>query len=64
MIQYEKLARRFEVLDNIENLMESMLDMETAVKEEKIETEDEDIIILSNRVKELQKQVDKIMNNE
>jgi metallo-beta-lactamase family protein len=62
-IHYEKLARKFEVLDNIEDLIEKMSDIETDIKEEKIETDDEEIVALSNRIKELQAHIQKIMKD-
>ena len=62
MLQYERLAKRFEILDNIETLMERMTDVELAVKEDKIETDDEDIKTLTNRVKELQEHINKMLS--
>lgn len=64
LVQYEKLARKFEVLDNIQDLIEKMSDIESDIKDEKFETDDEDISILSNRIKELQKHINKIMGEE
>ncbi len=55
------MIKRYEVLDNIDNLMEKMLDMESAVKEHKIDTNDEDIEALSKRVKELQEHIDSLL---
>ena len=60
-IEYSKLARKFEVLDNIESLIESISDIEEDIKDSKIETDDEEIIGLSNRIKELQKHINKII---
>ena len=60
-MEYSKLARKFEVLDNIENLIESISDIEEDIKDSKIETDDEEIIGLSNRIKELQKHINKII---
>ena len=59
--QYERMLKRYEVLDNIDNLMEKMLDMESAVKENKIDTNDEDIDALSKRVKDLQEHIDNLL---
>lgn len=59
--QYEKLSKRYEVLDNIDSLMEKMLDMESAVKENRIDTKDEDIDALSKRVKDLQEHIDSLL---
>lgn len=59
--QYEKMIKRYEVIDNIDNLMEKMLDMESAVKENKIDTTDEDIESLSKRVKELQDHINNLL---
>ncbi len=61
LIKYNKIARKYEVLENIEKLISKMSDIETAVKNEQIETKDEDIINLTNRVKELQEHISKIM---
>ena len=52
LTKYNKIARKYEVLENIEKLISKMSDIETAVKNEQIETKDEDIINLTNRVKE------------
>ena len=60
-IEYIKLARKFEVLDNIENLIEKMTDIEEDIKSSKIETDDEEIISLSERIKDLQEHIDKII---
>ena len=60
-IEYRKLARKYEVLDNIENLIESITDMEEDIKSSKLETDDEEIITLSNRIKELQEHINKII---
>ena len=61
LTKYNKIARKYEVLENIEKLISKMSDIETAVKNEQIETKDEDIINLTNRVKELQEHISKIM---
>ena len=60
-IEYGKLVRKFEVLDNIEDLIEKMSDIEEDIKESKLETDDEDIIVLSNRIRELQEHINKII---
>ena len=61
LTKYNKIARKYEVLENIEKLISRMSDIETAVKNEEIQTNDEDIVNLSNRVKELQEHISKIM---
>jgi len=61
VIHYERLARKFEILDNIENLIEKISDIETDIKEDNIETDDEEITMLSNRIKELQNHINKII---
>ena len=60
-IEYRKLARKFEVLDNIENLIETMTDVGEDIKSSKLETDDEEIIVLSKRIKELQEHINKII---
>jgi metallo-beta-lactamase family protein len=60
-VHYAKLARKFEVLDNIENLMEKMNDIENDIKEDNIETDDEEITALSNKIKELQAHISRII---
>ena len=60
-VEYNRLARKFEVLENIEALIEKMTDIEENIKEEKIETDDEEIISLSERIKDLQKHINKII---
>ena len=59
--EYDKWARKFEVLDNIENLIERMSDIEEDIKDSKLETDDEEIISLSKRIKELQEHINKII---
>ena len=49
------------MLDNIENLIESMADIGEDIKDSKLETDDEDIISLSERIKELQAHINKII---
>ena len=61
LTKFNKIARKYEVLENIEKLISRMSDIETAVKNEEIQTNDEDIVNLSNRVKELQEHISKIM---
>ena len=61
--EYDKLARKFEVLDNIESLIERMSDIECDIKDSKLETDDEEIITLSKRIKELQDHIDKIIGD-
>jgi len=60
-IEYSKWARKFEVLDNIENLIEKMSDIEEDIKDSKLETDDEEIIGLSKRIKDLQDHINKII---
>ena len=59
--EYNKWARKFEVLDNNENLIEKMSDIEEDIKDSKLETDDEEIISLSKRIKELQEHINKII---
>ena len=42
IMQYNKLMKKFEVLSNIESLMEKMLDVEEDLKDESLETNDEE----------------------
>ncbi len=60
-IEYRKLARKYEMLDDIENLIEKMEDIGENIKDSKLETDDKDIIVLSNRIKELQEHINKII---
>ena len=62
--EYSKLARKFEVLDNIESLIEKMSDIEEDIKDSKLETDDEEIIVLSNRIKDLQDHINKIIGEK
>jgi len=59
--EYDKWARKFEVLDNIETLIERMSDIEADIKDAKLETDDAEIIGLSKRIKELQEHINKII---
>ena len=61
VINYNKLARKFKVLDDIENLIEKMSDIEDDIIDSKLETDDEEIINLSSRIKELQEHINKII---
>ena len=61
IMQYNRLAKKFEMLDNLESLIERIADVEEDIKQEKLDTEDEDITTLSNRIKELQNHINKIM---
>ena len=59
--EYDRWARKFEVLDNIENLIEKMSYIEEDIKDSKLETDDKEIISLSKRIKELQEHINKII---
>lgn len=60
-VAYRKLAKKYEMLDNIQTLIESMSDIGEDIKASKIETDDEDIMVLSNRIKDLQEHINKII---
>ena len=58
---HEKEFIRLDIIDQIENLKEDISDIEYSVKENKIKTNDNDINSLSERIKEIQKQIMKLM---
>ncbi len=58
---YRKEFRRLDIIDRIEELKESIADMESVVMKKKLETNDNELINLEDRVKEIQKQIQELM---
>ena len=58
---YRKEFRRLDIIDRIEELKESIADMESVVMKKNLETNDNDLISLEDRVKEIQKQIQELM---
>ena len=61
--EYLRLSRKFKILDNIENLIERMSDIEEDIKESRFETNDEEIKTLSQRIRELQDHINRIIGD-
>ena len=61
--EYKAQYLRLEVLEQLEKIKDEISDMESIVKEEKLlqETADEDIIRLSEKIKELERQIVRII---
>lgn len=58
---YRKEFRRLDIIDRIEELKECISDMEDVVMKKKIDTADNELINLEDRVKEIQKQIQELM---
>ncbi|MBR3614521.1 MAG: MBL fold metallo-hydrolase [Clostridia bacterium] len=58
---YKKEFKRLDIIDRIEELKESIADMEDVVMKKNIETDDSELIKLEDRVKEIQRQIQELM---
>ena len=58
---YEKEFVRLDIIDTIESLKDDISDIESIVKEEALNSTDEDINLLNERIKEIQKQIMNLM---
>ena len=58
---YKKEFRRLDIIDRIEELKESIADMEDVVMKKNLETDDSELIKLEDRVKEIQRQIQELM---
>ena len=58
---YKKEFKRLDIIDRIEELKESIADMEDVVMKKHIETDDSELMKLEDRVKEIQKQIQELM---
>ncbi len=58
---YRKEFRRLDLLDKIEELKENISDIENVVMQKNIETQDNDLRSLEERVQEIQKQIKSLM---
>ena len=58
---YKKEFKRLDIIDRIEELKESIADMEDVVMKKNIETDDSELMKLEDRVKEIQKQIKELM---
>ena len=59
--QYRKEFRRLDIIDRIEELKESITDIENVVMQQNMETNDNELKTLEDRVKEIQKQIQNLM---
>lgn len=60
-VNYDQVFLRLDVLETIEQLKDQIEDIENVVKED-INTNDVDVIHLNQRIKEIQEQIEKLMN--
>ena len=58
---YKKEFRRLDIIDRIEELKESIADIEDVVMKKNIETDDSELMKLEDRVKEIQRQIQELM---
>ena len=58
---YKKEFRKLDIIDRIEELKESIADMEDVVMKKNIETDDSELMKLEDRVKEIQRQIQELM---
>ena len=58
---YKKEFRRLDLIDRIEELKENIADIENVVMKKNIDTHDDELIAMENRVKEIQEQIRKLM---
>lgn len=58
---YKKEFKRLDIIDRIEELKESIADMEDVVMKKNIETDDSELMKLEDRVKEIQRQIQELM---
>ena len=58
---YEKEFVRLDIIDTIESLKDDISDIESLVKEEALKSTDDDINVLNERIKEIQKQIMNLM---
>ena len=58
---YKKEFKRLDIIDRIEELKESIADMEDVVMKKNIDTDDSELKKLEDRVKEIQKQIQELM---
>lgn len=61
IVKYDKKVAKLDILDRIEKLKDDITDIENVVKDDNIETEDREILELNERIKEIQKQISKLM---
>ena len=58
---YRKEFKRLDLIDRIEELKENISDMESIVMQKNIETSDNELMSLEDRIKEIQKQIQGLM---
>lgn len=58
---YKKEFRRLDIIDRIEELKESIADIEDVVMKKNLETDDSELMNLEDRVKEIQRQIQELM---
>jgi len=61
VLKYKKEFERIDILESIENLKGRIVGIETAVKQEILNTQDEELKMLDVRIKEIQLQIEKLL---
>lgn len=62
VLKYDKKVAKLDILDKIEKLKDDIADIENVVKEEdSIDTKDQELLKLNERINEIQKQIAKLM---
>ena len=61
---YKENFRKLDLIDKIEELKDEIEDMENVIMKKKINTEDSELQILDDRVKDLQRQIQDLMKDE
>ena len=62
VVKYDKKVAKLDILDKIEKLKDEISDIENVVKEEdSIDTKDQELLKLNERINEIQKQIAKLM---
>lgn len=60
--EYKKEFKRLDLIERIESLKEDISDFENVIMMKKIQTKDDDLKSLEDRVKEIQKQIQNLIN--
>ena len=62
VIRYKRQVNRADILSRIENLKDNIYDIEKELLDKNIDTDTNELFELDNRVKEIQKQIAKLMS--
>ncbi len=61
VVKYDQKVAKLDILDKIEKLKDEISDIENVVKEDDIDTKDQELLKLNERINEIQKQIAKLM---